>query len=199
MKIILLSLLLLLTIAGHSQFNKKKKAKKEAEKSAEQAAKIDPKDAVIDSLTTVNLVLTTKFDSVTKIEKQYYSTLKEKVLITDFDPNRLGLIIDSIRAVKNKATTLENESASSAKSAVLTMTESTVSLQDSLATMSKENKMLNSKVETMALEIQTIERKNADKLRLVSELKDLKGLLDSKLISQSDYESKKKLVMDKWQ
>ena len=199
MKIILLSILLLTTFAGYSQFNKKKKAKKEAEKTAEQAANIDPKDAVIDSLSTVNLILTTKLDSVTKIEKQYYNTLKEKVLITDFDPNRLGLIIDSIRAAKDKPTTLVNESSGSAKNAVLVLGEPSVSLRDSLAVMTHENKILTSKVDSMELEIHTIERKIADKVRLVSELKDLKGLLDSKLISQADYESKKKLVMDKWQ
>ena len=65
--------------------------------------------------------------------------------------------------------------------------------------MTHENKLLTTKVETLELEIKAVERKNLDKLRLVSELKDLKGLLDSKLISQTDYEIKKKQVMDKWQ
>ena len=49
MKFILLSILLLTTVAGYSQFGKKKKAKKEAE---EAAAIVDPRDSKIDSLTT---------------------------------------------------------------------------------------------------------------------------------------------------
>ena len=189
----------MITLAGYSQFGKKKKAKKEAEQAA---AIVDPKDSRIDSLTTANILLAANLDSVTKNEQLYYGlyvTIKEKVLLKDFDPTRLGLIIDSLRASRDGATTLQDESTGAAKTSVLTMGASAVELQDSLSRMIHENKLLTTKVETLELEIKAVERKNLDKLRLVSELKDLKGLLDSKLISQTDYEIKKKQVMDKWQ
>src|SRR5690349_19212680 len=102
MKILMLIILLLFVTTGFSQFRKKKKEKKEAEK--EQAA--DPKDLKIDSLTHSNTALYAKLDSVTKNEQLYYglyTTIKEKVLLKDFDPARLGLIIDSIRAASTAA------------------------------------------------------------------------------------------------
>ena len=199
MKILLVIILLLVTTQGFTQFSKKKKAKKEAEQAA---AMVDPRDSKIDSLTTANILLAANLDSVTKNEQLYYGlyvTIKEKVLLKDFDPTRLGLIIDSLRASRDAATTLQDESTGAAKTSVLVMGASAVELQDSLSRMTHENKLLTTKVETLELEIKAVERKNLDKLRLVSELKDLKGLLDSKLISQTDYEIKKKQVMDKWQ
>jgi len=194
MKILVLSILLLVATQGFSQFGKKKKAKKEAE----QAQTIDPKDQKIDSLTTANTVLYTKLDSLSKNEQLYYglyTTIKEKVLLKDFDPARLGLIIDSIRAESSSSKT----STTATTAALTTVTDHSDHLRDSLSMLTHENKSLVAKVDSMSLAIHTMERMNADKVRLVSELKDLKGLLDSKLISQSDYESKKKLVMDKWQ
>jgi hypothetical protein len=194
MKIMILIMLLLNVTQGFSQFGKKKKAKNEAK----QEQTVDPKDLKIDSLMNSNTMLIAKLDSVTKNEQVFYglyTTIKEKVLLKDFDPARLGLIIDSIRA-----TSTPQHNTTSATTAALTSTiEPTSPIKDSLSLLVQENKLLTTKVDSMAVEIQTIDRKNADKVRLVSELKDLKGLLDSKLISQSDYESKKKLVMDKWQ
>ena len=195
MKLLILSILLLVATQGFSQFGKKKKAKKEAE----QAQTVDPKDLKIDSLTTANTALYTKLDSVSKNEQLYYglyTTIKEKVLLKDFDPARLGHIIDSIRATTSST---DNTSSPVTTAALTTVTDHSDHLKDSLSMLTHENKLLTAKVDSMVLAIHNIERSNADKLRLVSELKDLKGLLDSKLISQSDYESKKKLVMDKWQ
>ena len=148
MKILLVFILLLVTMQGFTQFGKKKKAKKEAEQAA---AIVDPRDSKIDSLTTANILLAANLDSVTKNEQLYYGlyvTIKEKVLLKDFDPTRLGLIIDSLRASKDGATSLQDESTGSAKTSVLTMGASAVELQDSLSRMTHENKLLTTRVET---------------------------------------------------
>ena len=39
----------------------------------------------------------------------------------------------------------------------------------------------------------------AEKAKLMTELKDLKSLLDAKIITQAEFDTKKKLIMDKWQ
>jgi hypothetical protein len=199
MKTLLLMLLLVGSLQGFSQFGKKKKDKKQDE----QAQVVDPRDGKIDSLTTANIMLTASLDSVTKNEILYYglyTTIKEKILLKDFDPNRLGLIIDSIRAINGAPASLDGAQKLPVTTAVLTTThDPSPSIRDSLSVMAKENKLLVMKADSLELAIHTMERNNMDKLRLVSELKDLKGLLDSKLISASDYETKKKLVMEKWQ
>ena len=41
--------------------------------------------------------------------------------------------------------------------------------------------------------------KTTDKKVLMAELKDLKSMLDSKMITPAEYDTKKKLVMERWQ
>jgi hypothetical protein len=85
MKNFILVILLLASFQGLSQ--KKKKP--------------DPKDIKIDSLAKVNSSLTVKLDSVSKDRKLYYglyTTIKDKVILRDFDPSKMPQIIDSLRA-----------------------------------------------------------------------------------------------------
>jgi hypothetical protein len=65
--------------------------------------------------------------------------------------------------------------------------------------LSKENVILKAKMDTMTVALNAVNANNADKTKLVAELKDLKALLDSKAITQAEYDEKKKLIMDKWQ
>jgi cell shape-determining protein MreC len=60
-----------------------------------------------------------------------------------------------------------------------------------LAVLANENKELKEKVDNLAAI-------TADKSKLVAELKDLKALLDTKVITQSEYDEKKRLVMERW-
>ena len=120
-------------------------------------------------------------DSISKDQQVYYglyTTLKEKVLLQDFDPARFPAIVDSIRAHRDSTTSVLS-----------------TSLKDSLELVTKQNSMLKAKLDSM-----TVQAANyADKTKLMAELKDLKTLLDSKVITQAEFEEKKKLVMDKWQ
>jgi|SRR5215203_496762 len=169
MKNFILILSLLFAIPGLSQ--KKKQ--------------IEAKDAQIDTLTKANLALLTELDSMSAEHKIYYglyTTIKEKVLMEDFDPARFPEIVDSIRSHRDS-----------------TVSVLSTSYKDSLALLTKENLMLKTKIDTMMVALNAVNANNADKTRLVAELKDLKALLDSKSITQAEYDEKKKLVMDKWQ
>jgi hypothetical protein len=150
---------------------------------SQKKKKVDPKDLQIDSLTKAYSALSLQLDSVSKDQKLYYgvyTTIKEKVLLKDFDPEKLPLIIDSIRASRDSSSSL--------------MAAPIAPLRDSLAVMVKENGSLKAKLDSLNLAGAVV----ADKTKLVAELKELKGLLDSKLISQEEFDAKKKLVMDKW-
>ena len=153
---------------------------------SQKKKKVDPKDAQIDTLVKTNTELSAKLDSVSKNYNGLYTTLKEKVLLQDYDPARLPVIIDSIRASRDSA-------ASSAASLLSTP------LKDSLSMAHKENSMLKAQIDTMNVAMQKQAANNVDKTKLMAELKDLKSLLDTKIITQAEYDEKKKVVMGKWQ
>ena len=146
-----------------------------------QKRKADPRDAQIDTLTKANALLSKQIDSISKERALYYGIytfLKEKVILGDFDPARFDKIVDSIR------TSRDSTNASLLAPATL--------LRDSLARVTSENKQLKQQLDSSSHVV-------ADKSKLVAELKDLKSLLDAKVITQVEFEEKKKLVMNKWQ
>jgi hypothetical protein len=146
--------------------------------------KPDPKDQQIDTLTKANSALSVQLDSVSKVSNGLYATIKEKVTLKDFDLNRLPQIIDSIHASEDSATLLQS-----------------APLKDSLSTMGKRNNSLQAQLDSMTVAVANHKKvpEHADKAKLMAELKDLKGLLDAKIINQAEFDTKKKLIMDKWQ
>ncbi len=165
MKHLIVILLLLTVVQG---FGQKKK-------------KTDPKDEQIDTLTKTNSALSRQLDSVTRKYDGVYATIKDKVLLNDFDPNRLPEIIDSIRASRDSAAFLLS-----------------APLRDSITLMSKKNDELRTQLDSVDATIKRHNTEAADKTKLMAELKDLKSLLDNKIITQAEFDSKKKLIMEKW-
>jgi hypothetical protein len=162
------SILIILILAAFQGFSQKKK-------------KSDPKDIKIDSLTKANSTLSVQLDSVSKEQKVYYglyTTIKDKVLLHDFDPAKLSQIIDSIRVSRDSATSV--------------LAAPVASLKDSVSMLKKENNQLKAKLDSLTV------GGGGDKSKLIAELKDLKGLLDAKIITQAEYDAKKKKVMEKW-
>jgi hypothetical protein len=162
-------MLVIFLLAAFQSFSQKKK-------------KPDPKDITIDSLSKVNTNLTVQLDSVSKDQKLYYglyTTIKEKVILQDFDPAKMPQIIDSLRAGRDAT--------------FAGLTAASVSLRDSLALLNQENKNLKAKLDSLTVGV------GGDKSKLITELKQLKELLDAKIITQAEYDAKKKKVMDQWQ
>lgn len=171
-------MLLLVSIHGYSQ----------------KKGKVDPKDVTIDSLTSINTILGTALDSTTKVAtslstdldsvtkeltiyKGMYTTIKDQVVMHDFDPSAIGTIIDSLKT--------------SREASISGLTSSSQTLADSLSVLNKENAALK---EMMAL----LEAEEGNKEKLVAELKQLKDLLDAKIITQEEFDEKKELLMAKW-
>ncbi|MBL7857582.1 MAG: hypothetical protein JNM57_07825 [Cyclobacteriaceae bacterium] len=127
MKNFLILLFLVLAIASFGQ----KKGKEKAPAQPDTVALANQK------LTAENKTLTLKTDSLTKVVEKYfglYTVIKDKVVKMDFDPAKMGAIIDSLRAGRDSLSL-------SAASGVL--------LRDSI---SKQNKLIDSlKKETEGL------------------------------------------------
>jgi len=178
MKILLAFILVLSSLHGYGQ----------------KKGKVDPKDVTIDSLTNVTVVLSSKLDSTSKassalsmnldsISKDLvryqgmYTTIKEKVVKYDFDPADMGVIIDSLKTSRDAAFS--------------GLTATSTAMADSVSVLTKENAALK--------EMMTILQADAgNKEKLVAELKQLKELLDSKIITQAEFDDKKSKLMAKW-
>lgn len=178
MKIFLACIILLTSLSGYSQ----------------KKGKVDPKDVAIDSLTKVSTMLTAQLDSTTKLAaslsidldsvsrdlagyKGMYTAIKDQVVLRDFDPAAMGSIIDSLKAGRDAS--------------FLALTETSKTMTDSVAVLNKEN----AAQKEMIVLLQAAEN---DKEKLVAELKQLKELLDAKIITQAEFEDKKTKLMAKW-
>ena len=163
-------MLVILMLAAFQGFSQKKK-------------KPDPKDLKIDSLTKVNSSMSVQLDSISKDQKLYYglyTTIKEKVILRDFDPAQMPQIIDSLRAGRDAT--------------FAGLTAASASLRDTLVILDQQNKHLKAQLDSLAV----ASAAGGDKTQLIAELKQLKELLDAKILTQPEYDAKKKVVMDKW-
>jgi len=162
---------------------------------SQKKGKVDPKDQRIDSLTQVTahmakqidslnksgMVMTKKIDSLSKEEKKYhdvYKVMKDKVVKYNFDPARTSVIIDSLKTHR--------------ESSFSELTAASTALSDSITTLNAENAKLEAAMNTIIAA-------ESDKEKIVSELKQLKELLDVKIITQAEYDEKKVKLLDKWQ
>ena len=171
-----LTLLVLVMLMGVQAFGQKKK-------------KLDPEEAAlrIDSLTQANSKLSTQLgaqtlvlDSVNKdlaAHKVMYTAIKEKVMRHDFDPARTSELIDSLKAGRDQ--TLSG------------LTSEAQLMADSVALLSAENAALKATVSSL-------ETRTADNEQVVHDLEQLKGLLDQKIITQAEFDTRKAKLMAKW-
>jgi len=154
----------------------------------EKKSKVDPKDAKIDTLTMQNKVLTAQLDSVSGELVKYtgmYSVLQEKVFQYQFDPEKTSFLIDSLRTSRDSVS-------------VLTGAKSMAS--DSVLMLMKDNKMLMAKIDSVKLawekEKTFIPADEIENAKTISGLKQLKELLDDKIITDAEFLTlKKKYVM----
>jgi 3-methyladenine DNA glycosylase AlkC len=104
--------------------------------------------------------------------------IKEKVLMHDFDPAKMGHIIDSLKTARDATFS--------------GLTATSTALSDSLTALNKENTSLKAT-------ISSLQAAQTDKEKIIAELKQLKELLDSKIITQEEYDIKKNKLLAKWE
>jgi len=148
----------------------------------QKKGKVDPKDLKIDSLTQANTALTLKLDSVSKDYTKYfevYKVVKDSVIKYNFDPTKTPVLIDSLKASSNSAFAKDN--------AIIG------SLKDSVSVLLVDNKKLQAKVDSLSV------KKEIDITKMAADLKVLKELLDSKTLTQAEFDTQKAVIMKKYQ
>jgi predicted HTH domain antitoxin len=103
--------------------------------------------------------------------------MRDKVVKYNFEPARTSILIDSLKMSRDSVMNLSKLA--------------TASLNDSIKVLNAENAKLQGTITTMAAA-------ESDKEKIIVELKQLKELLDSKIITQEEYDAKKTKLMAKW-
>ena len=139
-----------------------------------------------------NKSLTAQLDSVSRELTRYtdmYGVLHEKVFHYQFLPEKTSFLIDSLRTSRDSVSVLAAGTKSMAS--------------DSVLMLMKENKTLMAKIDSIKIAwekektfIPTDEIENA---KTISGLKQLKQLLDDKIITDAEFLTlKKKYVLKLW-
>ena len=162
---------------------------------SQKKGKVDPKDMQIDSLAKVTVMLSTQVDSlsqstqalskqlvaVTKDRDRYYmvyQSMSEKVIRYKFDPSLTSMLIDSMKMRRD--------------STMADLNSTSLQLSDSIRTLKAENEKLQNGLRDM-------NAAQVDKEKIVEELRQLKELLDEKIITQEEYNGKKTKLLAKWE
>lgn len=151
------------------------------------------KSKEIDTLTQQNKELTAKIDSVNAVVVKYtvmYNVLKDSVIKYQFDPEKTTFLLDSLK--------------SSRSAAAIMLTDTDKQAADSIALLIKQNTVLSSKIDSIktawnaeknALPVIPIEE--LEYAKAVTGLKQLKELLDNKIITDAEFLVLKKKYVDK--
>jgi hypothetical protein len=177
MKILVLSLALLLVVF---QASGQRRSKTDTAKSDTTKAK-DPKDMQIDSLMKVTKNMTLQLDSVSKELVKYlglYDAIRENVLKYRFDPTRSAYLIDSLKATRDSASLLLSKPKTNVQA-------------DSISALLKENIQLKLKLDSARVLVSKnlipVSPEDLERAKAVSSLKQLKELLDAKIITDTEF------------
>ena len=147
----------------------------------QRKSKEDPKDAQINTLTL-------KLDSVSKELVKYvavYDTLKMKVIHYNFDPARTSYLIDSLKMRPIDSTYIKMAA----------------NYADTILVLKKENNLLKAHISATDSEFEKnktfMTQEEIDKAKSISSLKQLKEMVDAKIITEAEFIALKKKYLDK--
>jgi hypothetical protein len=131
-------------------------------------------------------------DSVSKELVKYvgvYDAIKEKVLHYNFDPTRTAYLIDSLKATRDST------------SALLSAVPKSTTASDSLYMVLKESTLLKAKIDSIKVawekEKSAVPAEELGRAKALGGLKQLKELLDTKIITDAEFLTLKKKYLEK--
>lgn len=171
---------------------------------AQKKGKADPKDVTIDSLKAVN-------DSLTKSLDQYYgvyTAVKEKVFKYEFDPANTAKLIDSLRTYRDSTFSLTLQDTvnmlTKAGGKMKVQVDSLTAVSGKLVTYIDKSRGATVPVDVSVEQILNDKPKatetpgaESDKAKVIADLKQLKELLDSGIITQQEYDTKRAKLVEK--
>jgi len=129
--------------------------------------------------------LSTVHDSTSKLLDTYigmYKTIQEKVLPYDFKPEDMGAIIDSLKTSRDSSFANVMAGSESLRDTISSMSASIESLEAEVAKLKAENEKFKNPAATVTDE-------------QVAALEKIKKLMDSGILTQEEFESRKKMIL----
>jgi hypothetical protein len=187
MRIMFIALAILLTtVQANGQLLGKKKSKD-----------VDPRDAQIDSLTTLTKSLTLQLDSVSG-ELAKYAVVTDSLKVPGDTASVLPAVVPASPATDASVTAA---AATAPVPAALIVEPQGPAAPDSVAILLLENKKLSSETDSMkSALVKTMELITSEevvKATAVNDLKKLKELLDSGIITVAEFTTLKKKYLEK--
>lgn len=136
------------------------------------------KDSVQKVLTELNAsyeALSITYDSLSNVCLVYdtmYNVIKERVFKYSFQPSSMPFLLDSLTESRNEAFTALG-----------------TSLSDSITVLNQKNEELKAVIETLS-------DKEDKSAKIVNDLKQLKELLDTGILTQQEFDTKKALLLE---
>jgi hypothetical protein len=167
-------LFVIMIITTTSSFAQSKKDMEDA-----NAQCIIAKDSIqklYSGLSTTYESLTKTYDSINKSYLAYdsmYRVIKARVILHEFDPVNTSKLLDSLRASRD-----------------LSMSGITTIYSDSISGLKKESAKLQAAVDSLSA-------MTKDNSAVINQLKQLKELLDSQIITQEEFDTRKAKLLEK--
>jgi hypothetical protein len=128
-------------------------------------------------LSATNESLSKTYDSINKSYLAYdsmYKVIKARVILHEFDPLNTSTLLDSLRASRD-----------------LSLSGMTNIYNDSISVLKKENTSLQATVDSLAAETKAMD------IDVVTQLKQLKELLDAQILTQEEFDARKAKLLEK--
>lgn len=151
------------------------------------------KSKEIDTLTQQNKDLTAKLDSVNAVAGKYtvmYNVLKDSVIKYQFDPEKTTFLLDSLKTSRGAA--------------AIMLTDTEKQAADSIKLLITQNMKLTTKIDSIQTAwnaekkaVPVIPVEELENAKAITGLKQLKELLDNKIITDAEFLTLKKKYVEK--
>jgi hypothetical protein len=158
------------------------------------------KSKEIDTLTQQNKELTSKLDSVNAVVAKYtvmYNVLRDSVVKYQFDPEKTGFLLDSLKTSRSSVATMFTDPVKQANDSINLLISQNTDLV-------KQKTELTSKIDSLktawAAEknaIPVVPAEELENAKAITGLKQLKELLDEKIITDAEFVTLKKKFIGK--
>ena len=158
------------------------------------------KSKEIDTLTQQNKELTSKLDSVNAVVAKYtvmYNVLRDSVVKYQFDPEKTGFLLDSLKTSRSSVATIFTDPVKQANDSInLLISQNTDLVKQKTELTSKIDSLKTAwAAEKNAIPVVPVEE--LENAKAITGLKQLKELLDEKIITDAEFVTLKKKFIGK--
>jgi hypothetical protein len=158
------------------------------------------KSKEIDTLTQQNKELTTKLDSVNAVVAKYtvmYNVLKDSVVKYQFNPEKTAFLLDSLKNSRSAAAILLTDPDKQANDSINLLISQNTDLIKQKTELASKIDSIKTAWATEKNAVPVVSAEELENAKAITALKQLKELLDNKIISDAEFATLKKKYIGK--